>query len=286
MTSTTNRRHRVWLGVTALLLGGVVACGGKSPTAPSGGGSSTAATITAVTVNGDPSVVLGQTEQLKAMAKKSDGSEQDVTSQASWVSSDPSIATVTSTGVLSGLTLGNVTVTASYQGKSGSSPVSVEAQRFSLRVSLSSFTVVSTCDDFTQGLTSGEYAVKFTSADPFGNVTTLAETSKYPGDPNGPSVLKNGGAGATNTVSASHDLTLQGVSGQFVKVTFRATEWDQQIVVFPPSIRWIHDGSMNDRSTTRTHKYSGGTFTNLGSNTLTLGSGNCRIQANYAVSIQ
>ncbi len=40
---------------------------------------------------------------------------------------------------------------------------------------------------------------------------------------------------------------------------------------------------MNDRSGSRTHRYSNGTFTDLGANSITLGSGNCRIQANYTI---
>jgi len=282
----TIRRRNLFVGATAAMLFAVVACGGNGPTAPSAGGGSTIATLTSVTVTGASSVTLGQTEQLKAMANKSDGTQQDVTSQATWQSSDTSIASVSSTGVLSTIKTGNVTVTASYSGKSGSTPVSVEAKQFSLQVTLDSFVIVSTCDDFTQGLTEGEYAVKFTATDPGGNVTTLYATTGYPGNPSKLYVLPKKAAGAVNTINTSKSYSLPGQSGQYVKVQFRATEWDSQIVLIPPSTRWVRDGKMNDRSTTRTHSYSGGTFGNLGSNTLTLGSGNCRIQANYHISAQ
>lgn len=281
----TIRRRSLFVGATAAMLFAVVACG-NNPTGPSAGGGSTIATLTSVTVTGASSVTLGQTEQLKAVANKSDGTQQDVTSQATWQSSDTSIASVSSTGVLSTIKTGSVTVTASYSGKSGSTPVSVKAKQFSLRVTLDSFVIVSTCDDFTQGLTEGEYTVKFTTTDPGGNVTTLYATTGYPGNPSKLYVLPKKAAGAVNTINTSKSYSLPGQSGQYVKVQFRATEWDTQIVLIPPSTRWVRDGSMNDRSTTRTHSYASGTFGSLGANTLTLGSGNCRIQAKYQISAQ
>lgn len=59
---------------------------------------------------------VGKTAQLNAVAQMSDGSSKDVTSQAAWTSSDATIATVSSTGLLSGVASGPVTITATYQG--------------------------------------------------------------------------------------------------------------------------------------------------------------------------
>jgi len=228
---------------------------------------------------------MGLTAQMKATASKSDGSEQDVTSLASWQSSDASIASVSTTGVVTALRTGNVTVTATYQGKSGSRPVSVQARQFSLRVTLDSFVIISTCDDFTQGLTEGEYSVKFTTSDPSGRVTDLFSTASYPGSTSRPEILLNGRAGAVIPVSESKTYSVSGQAGQSVRVRFNATEWDSQIVLIPPSTRWIHDSDMNDRTGYRDHSYSNGTFSSLGANSITLGSGNCRIQANYTVTV-
>jgi Bacterial Ig-like domain (group 2) len=283
MTSTTKWRPLSRLALAAGLLAAATACGSKSPTAPSGGGGGAAATLSSVGVTGDTSVTMGLTEQLKATANKSDGSQADVTGQAAWVSSDPAIATVSTAGVLSAVKTGNITVTATYQGKSGSIQVSVRAKSFTLRVTLNSMTILGTCDDFTQSLADGEFAVKFTSADSSGSVHTLYETQGYPGDPNNLYTLKKDRLGDTTTFTDSYDYRLSGEVGQSVKVTFRATEWDSQIVLIPPSIRWIHDGKMNDKGTSRNHSYANGTFGNLGANTLTLGSGSCEIQAHYTV---
>ena len=69
-----------------------------------------------------------------------------------------------------------------------------------------------------------------------------------------------------------------------MRVEFRATEWDEQIVLIPPSTRWIPDNDMNNRLGTRTHSYGNGTFGNLGPNTITIGSGGCQIRLNYDVT--
>src|SRR5215470_7075615 len=61
----------------------------------------------------------GQTSQLTATATLSNGTMQDVTTQATWSSSSTDAATVTSGGVLKVLTTGCAVITATYQGMSG-----------------------------------------------------------------------------------------------------------------------------------------------------------------------
>ena len=62
----------------------------------------------------------GQTSQLTATATLSNGTMQDVTTQATWSSSSTDAATVTSGGLLKVLTLTSCAViTATYQGMSG-----------------------------------------------------------------------------------------------------------------------------------------------------------------------
>jgi hypothetical protein len=41
---------------------------------------------------------------------------------------------------------------------------------------------------------------------------------------------------------------------------------------------------MSDRGVTRTHQYSNDTFSNLGTNALTVGSGSCALRLDYSVS--
>jgi hypothetical protein len=73
------------------------------------------------------SFALGFSLQLTATGSYSDGSTQDITASASWNTNNASIALVSSTGLLSGLTAGGVTATATLQGVSGSMAVTVNA---------------------------------------------------------------------------------------------------------------------------------------------------------------
>jgi Big-like domain-containing protein len=76
------------------------------------------------TFTSDGAVLLGRTFQMTANARFSNGG-QDVTSAASWESSNPSVAPISPGGLLTGLATGTTVVTATYQGKSGSLPVRV-----------------------------------------------------------------------------------------------------------------------------------------------------------------
>jgi uncharacterized protein YjdB len=92
----------------------------------------TAATVTAVAVTPtSPSLAAGLSIQLTATATLSDNSTQDVTTQATWTSSESSIAAVSSTSTSSGLVVGvaagSATITATFGGQSGTDSVTVTA---------------------------------------------------------------------------------------------------------------------------------------------------------------
>ena len=72
------------------------------------------------------SIASGQSKQLSALGTYSDGTSQDVTSQATWNSST-SAATVDSSGLVSGSSTGTSTITATIGSKSGSALATVSA---------------------------------------------------------------------------------------------------------------------------------------------------------------
>ena len=71
-----------------------------------------AKTLVSITVVGNASQVAGSTEQLSVVGTYSDGSTENITSSATWSSSDNSIATVDAYGVLSAIAAGTATITA------------------------------------------------------------------------------------------------------------------------------------------------------------------------------
>ena len=92
------------------------ACGhsAASPAAPTAPG----ATVSSIAVTSAP--VSTASIQMTAMARLSDGSSQDVTRSAAWESSNPAVATVSPTGMLSVVGAGELDVRATYQSASGS----------------------------------------------------------------------------------------------------------------------------------------------------------------------
>jgi uncharacterized protein YjdB len=88
---------------------------------------STPVPVNAVTVTpGNVSLVLGDTTTLRASLTDSTGSAL-FGRATDWSSSDPSVATVLATGLVRAIAVGTVTVTATAEGHSGTSVVTVTA---------------------------------------------------------------------------------------------------------------------------------------------------------------
>src|SRR5206468_527293 len=111
-----------------------VAAGSATITATSEGKSGTAAiTVTPVpvaTVTVSPasaSIFVAGTQQLSAVTKDSAGGT--LTGRVvTWASSNTAIATVSASGLVTGVAVGSVTITATSEGKSGSAAVTVQTQ--------------------------------------------------------------------------------------------------------------------------------------------------------------
>jgi hypothetical protein len=91
------------------------ACG-SSPT--------TATTLTSIAVTG-PVPTVGTTSQYKAVAGYSDGTSVDITSTATWSTSNAAVAVVSPSGLVTALTSGVTTITAAYAGSSGIASITV-----------------------------------------------------------------------------------------------------------------------------------------------------------------
>ena len=94
------------------------ACGSSNsanPVGPSG-----QPTVTALDVTGSATVTVPQTIQFTATARLSDGTTQNVTTSASWQSSNVAVVTISSLGVVTAVQPGTATITAIYQALSRS----------------------------------------------------------------------------------------------------------------------------------------------------------------------
>ena len=134
-------------GVSGLALGlAIVACGGGSslPSTPSTPPTPAAATVASVAVSGSAPAV-GLSSQLMAMATMSNGTTQNVSSQATWSSSTQSVAAVNSAGVVTGVSAGDVDITATYTNVAGRLRLTIQ------RPTAATYTLVGTITDATSG---------------------------------------------------------------------------------------------------------------------------------------
>jgi trimeric autotransporter adhesin len=83
-------------------------------------------TLTTITVNpATPTVQQGTTLQMIATGTYNDGSTQTLTKNLFWSTSDSTIATVSTTGLLSGVSVGTATITASSANITGTTTATI-----------------------------------------------------------------------------------------------------------------------------------------------------------------
>ncbi len=83
-------------------------------------------TVASIAVNpANPTISISGTKQFTATASYSDNTTADVSSVASWSSSDTTVATINSQGLATGLATGSSTIQASYAGVNGSTTLTV-----------------------------------------------------------------------------------------------------------------------------------------------------------------
>jgi uncharacterized protein YjdB len=123
------KRYTKLLACTAGFLGAalVAGCGGGGDQGRDPVLGIPAANLISVAVTPDTSsVAIGATQQFTATAVYSDGSARDVTGNAAWSSATPAVATVKAgSGIAAGVNAGTSVITAAFEGKNGSAPLTV-----------------------------------------------------------------------------------------------------------------------------------------------------------------
>ncbi|HEY5176453.1 MAG TPA: Ig-like domain-containing protein [Terriglobales bacterium] len=79
----------------------------------------------------NPSIAVGAPQQFTATGTYSDGSHQDLTNAATWTSTSPSVATINSTGLATGVSAGSTTIQATLGAINGSTTLTVTAGQVS-----------------------------------------------------------------------------------------------------------------------------------------------------------
>jgi uncharacterized protein YjdB len=115
------RNAHLWSRVIALALivvgpGFLTTACGSSATAPSA--------VSTVTVTGAAPAV-GASSQYAAVANLSNGTTENVTTTATWTSSNPDIATVSASGVVTAMAEGTVAISATFDSVTGSAQAAV-----------------------------------------------------------------------------------------------------------------------------------------------------------------
>ena len=158
-------------------------------------------------------IARGTTAQLTATGVYSDGSSQDLTTQVTWTTSDPQVATVSngggSRGLVSATGAGTATVTAALGGVTGSTAVNVTA------VVLKSVAVTPTDPSVTKG---GTVAFSATGTYSDGSTQDLTAGATWTSSDGAVASVSNaagsqGTATALATGTATISAAVGGVSG-------------------------------------------------------------------------
>ncbi len=121
-----------------------------------------------------PSLPLGESEQITATGNFSDGSTQDLTQTAAWTSSGPGVASVTPVGLVAALGVGSCTVSATSGSITGSANLAVTP---AVVVSLS---IVPSTVSISMGTTRQLHATATFSDGTIQDVTTSATWTSTP----------------------------------------------------------------------------------------------------------
>ncbi len=211
----------------------------------SGGGP--AAVLNSITVTpANPAVFPGGTQSMTATGSYSNGGTQNLTSQVVWNSGTPSVATVGSSGVVTGVGTGTSTITATLNGVVGSTVVSVPA--------LSSITVTPANPTVVPGGTQALTATANYSGGGTQNVSGQVVWSS--GTPSVATVGSSGVVTGVGTGTSTITATLNGVVGSTV-VTVSAPS----SITVTPANPTILPGAT--QALTATANYSGGGTQNV-----------------------
>jgi hypothetical protein len=184
----------------------------------------------------NPKVLVNGRQQLVATAIFSDNTQQVVTAQATWVSSAPNIAQVSTNGGMrgtaTGLAAGSATISATYNGVTGSTTLTV-----------STATLVQIDLTPVEPSASIGTAVSFTATAIYSDNSTQNVTGQATWTSSAPQIAaistangSKGQAQALSEGSATISATFSGVTGSTLLTVTQATLSSIQITPFSPTV--------------------------------------------------
>jgi hypothetical protein len=212
--------------------------------------------VTSIAVAGTNAVEVSATTQLTATATLSDGTTSNITSTATWQSSNPSVATVAA-GRVTAVSAGTATISAASDGQRGQLDVLATAVDDLQRVSIQDTSIVidATCDDDNIFEDSADGEFEFFATPSGSSATRILITSR---------TLTRG----AHTYSQGTSFTRNVTQGQDFNLRFVGTEYDGLLGADP---------RLDGFTRGRTFLYSGG-------RSLSIGSGSCGATINFSIT--
>jgi len=275
-SSTVTSGSTSILTVSGATLSGVKA--GTATITASYQGKTATATVTVVatalqsiSIQAVAPVPIGQTVNLVATGVFADGSKQDVTAQATWISSSAAIATVgnaaTTKGQVTGVSAGTVTVTATIQTVSGTVQVAVVAKQ------VSSIQITPTQPILQRGVTQQFMATAVYDDNSTGDVTQQATWST--GDATVLTVVASGATAGLATAVAAGTTSITATLGTITGTTpVTVTSPTLTSITVSPATATIVVGGTN--SFTAQGSYADGSTADL-TNSVTWSSGDTTV---------
>jgi hypothetical protein len=186
----------------------------------------TSAVITSITVTpATPNIPLGIAQQFAAMGTFSDGSMQDVTDVVTWKSSATSVASITVSGLATGLNIGTTNISATLGAVSGGASLTVNA------ANLSSIAITPANPSMAQGTT-----LQLTATGTFNDGGTRNLTSKVLWATSDPTVAT---IGAGNGIASGQPRGTSGSGTSIITATLGSVSASVNLTVTDATITSI-----------------------------------------------
>ena len=241
--------------VVLTLLGTAIACGsGSTSTSTSTSSTSSTSTtpVTLVSISVAPSAPanlnVGGTQQFTAAGTYSNNSTKDISSQVAWATSNTNIASVSASGLVTGVAAGTVTISATLSGVT-SSPVSLTV------IPVATLSSIAVTPAAPAGI-KVDVTVQFTATGTYSDGTTKDITSSVVWATSDPNIAKISAFGVARSYavgSVTITASLSGVTSPPVTLTVIPQPVLSSIAVTPATPANLRIGSTQQFTATGTY---------------------------------